>query len=542
MMDEAGAAPPNDAAEEVREALRVSEIRFSSLVAAMPDLLFVLDKRGVFLDHGAGAHTPLLVEPQEFIGKHISDVMPPDVTMPALEALRRALATATLQTFDYELDMPDGRRSYEARLVPAGADEVLAIVRDVTAPVRAQRQLRLLQARLFEAQKMESVARLAGGVAHDFNNLLTVILSFSQFVDEAIPAGDPVKDDVDAIRQAATRAAKLTRQLLAFSRRQLLQPEVLDLNDVVSELAPLLRRVVTEDIEVVVELAPRLFHVEADPGQMEQVLMNLASNAKAAMTEGGRLEIRTDNLVRTDETDDALSLPPGDYVRLTVVDTGAGMDEETRTRAFEPFFTTQGVGGGPGLGLSSVHGVVKQSGGDVRISSVPGEGTRVEVLLPRTTALDGSSGPIEVLDEEPVLVGTETVLVAEDDPAVRKMASRILRRQGYGVLEAGDGLEALIAANHHDGPIQLLLTDVVMPRMSGPRLAAAIRESRPDLKVVHMSGYADESIAEHGVLEAGIHLLQKPFDEERLLRMIRAVLDDQPEVARRSGRSRTVDA
>ncbi len=389
-------------------------------------------------------------------------------------------------------------------------------VRDVTDQRRLQQQL-------LQSQKMEAVGRLAGGIAHDFNNLLTVITSYSDLLLEDLGTDDPKRSDVEQVRKAADGAAALTRQLLAFSRQQVVEPRVVSLNAVVESLQKILRRVLGEDVDLATTPGADLGAVRADVGQLEQVLMNLAVNARDAMPTGGKLTIETGNV----EHDPAFARGQGaaavrQFVMLAVTDTGVGMDEATKARIFEPFFTTKAPGKGTGLGLATVYGIVQQSGGFIWVYSEPGHGTTFKIYLPR---VDAPAEGAVVAAVGPVARGTETVLLAEDSAAVRAVARQVLERQGYTVLEAPDGELALQLAQRHSGPIHLLLTDVVMPGMSGRQLADRLALARPDMKVLYASGYTDDSVVRHGVLEEGTPYLQKPFTPESLARKVRDVLD-----------------
>jgi signal transduction histidine kinase/ActR/RegA family two-component response regulator len=381
-----------------------------------------------------------------------------------------------------------------------------------------------LEDQLRQSQKLEGIGQLAGGVAHDFNNLLTAITGQSQMCLRQLNVDDPLYRRIEQIIKAGDRASALTRQLLAFSRKQILQPKILDLNHIVVELHKMLQRLIGEDIDLMMGLAPELGSVKADPNQLEQVLMNLAVNARDAMPLGGKLTIETSNVYLSEEfAGRHASVPPGQYVMFAVSDTGCGMDAETQAHIFEPFFTTKEVGKGTGLGLSTVYGIVKQSSGTIWVYSEPGTGTTFKIYLPR---FDGPAAEVSVAaDNLELLRGSETVLLVEDEEVVRDMATDILRESGYHVLEAKHGNEALILSKQYRGEIHLMLTDVVMPQMSGRELAEQLTPLRRDMKVLYMSGYTDDAIVHHGVLEEGTAFIGKPFSPDALARKVRETLD-----------------
>ena len=386
----------------------------------------------------------------------------------------------------------------------------------------AYRELTQTQDQLLQSQKMEAIGRLAGGIAHDFNNLLTVIAGQTYMLRNQTGAG-PVREGVERIEDTAERAAELIRQLLAFSRKQVLQPGVLRLNAIVESMAPMLTRVIGEDVELSTRLEPRLLHVKADPTQIEQVIMNLAVNARDAMPRGGRLTLETANV--TVDGSSATQHPevtPGDYVMLAVSDTGTGMDAETRRRLFEPFYTTKGPGKGTGLGLSTVYGIVKQSGGHIFVYSEPGRGATFKIYLP---VVSESVAPPLLARTDDMPRGTETVLLVEDECDVRSLVRQVLQERGYRVVEATDAREALRLAGEPTAPIDLLLTDVIMPQMTGRVLADLVTAAQPTIPVLFISGYADNAVVEHGVLQAGRAYLQKPFTPAQLARVVRRVLD-----------------
>jgi signal transduction histidine kinase/ActR/RegA family two-component response regulator len=394
---------------------------------------------------------------------------------------------------------------------------VMEVSRDVT-------ERKQLQEQFLQAQKMEAIGQLAGGVAHDFNNLLTVMLGYSEMLLHNLE-DERLKSHVEAISNAAERAGRLTSQLLAFSRKQIREPRVLNINDIVAETDNMLRRVIGEDIKLTTVLDKDLSHVRIDPGQIEQVIMNLTVNARDAMPDGGKLVIETANVELDAEYANAhLSVQPGEHVMLAVTDTGHGMDEETRKHIFEPFFTTKEVGAGTGLGLSTVYGIAKQNNGNVWVYSEPGKGTTFKVYLPVVKEERAAAPDKEEAPEVPA--GTETILLVEDEEIVRELARQVLEQKGYKVLTARHGAEALIVAEQYDGPIHLLLTDVVMPEMNGKDLAERLLAIRSDLRVIYMSGYADAAIFQNGSVPETANYLQKPFTPASLLRKVREVLDE----------------
>jgi PAS domain S-box-containing protein len=398
---------------------------------------------------------------------------------------------------------------------------------DITASKEAERSRAQLEEQLRQAQKIDSIGRLAGGVAHDFNNILTAIRGYAELLLLELAPGDPMRSSVTEIRRAGERAADLTRQLLAFSRRQLLQPRVLALNSLIADSIKMLKRLLGEDIELVTLQDPELGHVKADAGQMEQVILNLALNARDAMPQGGKLTLETRNVTLQEQyAQKHFSLQPGSYIMLAISDIGCGMDPQTLSHIFEPFFTTKEPGKGTGLGLSTVYGIVQQSGGSIWVYSEPGRGTTFKIYLPRIEE------PLGEAEEKPQTEpdnprGSETILVVEDDEIVRKLTGQALRRYGYQVVEAANGPEALLAREKHPGTIPLMVTDVVMPQMSGPELAARLRELHPETQVLYMSGYTDDAVVRHGILDAALYFLQKPFNPGALVRKVRAILDRQ---------------
>ena len=504
-------------------ALRASEEQYRALFENTPYPMWVFDletHRLLAVNGAAIAHYGYRRE--EFLTLKIEDLRPPE-DIPALE---QHLAT---KEAGYHTTGPWRHRKKDGTLIEvqtsgheitfAGRRAELVVIDDVTERKRLEEQFR-------QAQKMEAVGRLAAGVAHDFNNLLTAILGTTDLMIEDLPADDPDREGLLDIRGAAERAAVLTRQLLTFSRQQVVSPRMLRLNELITDLVKLLRRLLGEDVTIASALAPDCGAVKADPGQLEQVLVNLAVNARDAMPNGGRLTIETRNVdLDADYPTERVMIPAGRYVMLAVTDNGTGMDAQTNARIFEPFFTTKPVGKGTGLGLATVYGVVQQSGGYIWLYSELGHGTSFKIYLPRVDA-DGPQ-PAEEEQRASALDGSETVLVAEDEEAVRLIIAKALEARGYRVLSARDGSEALELAAGHGG-IDLLVTDVVMPDMNGRELSRCLTEARPNLRTLYLSGYTDDAMLHRGVLQEGVAFLQKPFSLGALARKVRDVIEARP--------------
>jgi len=504
-------------------ALRNSEESHRSLVDGVRDVIFALSPGGEVTSLNPAFEEMTGFPPADWVGRPFEAFVHPDDVPLALDLFGRVLQGEPRPTIQFRILTKAG--TYRVAEFSATAQRrdgrltgILGIGRDVTERLGLEQQLR-------QAQKMEAVGRLAGGIAHDFNNILTAITGHADLLLEDLGHHDPRRTDVDEIRRSAERAAGLTRQLLAFSRQQVLQPKVVDLNALVLDMDKLLRRLIGEDVELATALDPTLGRVTADPGQLEQVIVNLAVNARDAMPQGGKLTLETRNIdLDSSYTLEHSLVKPGPYVQLTVSDSGIGMDEETQAHAFEPFFTTKPRGQGTGLGLAMVYGTVKQSGGFIWVYSEPGHGATFKIYLPRVDAPVESATPPAPVERPPR--GSETVLLAEDEPAVRAIAQQVLERQGYTVLAAPSGADALALAAQHGATIDLLLTDVVMPGMSGRDLADRLTAQRPGIRVLYISGYTDNAIVRHGMLEPGLAYLQKPFRPDALVRKVRDVLDE----------------
>jgi PAS domain S-box-containing protein len=502
--------------------LRESEERYRDLVENAHDIIFSHDLDGNFTSVNRAGEQITGYTREEVLALDLTQTVAPEHIEKVREMLRKMLAGEEVTANEMEIIAKDGHRvTVEANTklvfqngVPVG---VQGIARDVTAR-------KLLEEQLRQSQKMEAIGQLAGGVAHDFNNLLTAINGYSGLALQRIDDNHPLKGYLEEIKKAGDRAANLTRQLLAFGRKQILQPLPINLNDVVTDMNKMLRRLIGEDIVLTAKLEPALKKIKADPGQVEQVLVNLVVNARDAMPQGGNLTIETLS-VDLDQEYAGLrrGVVPGRYVLLAVSDTGTGMSKETRARIFDPFFTTKEKGKGTGLGLSTVYGIVKQSGGNIWVYSELGHGTTFKVYLPELAASSQKTEAVAV--ESPMPSGSETILLVEDEDVVRGLAHKILEHAGYKVLEASLGDEAVRLCLELAGPIDLLLTDVVMPETSGKEVADRLTKLFPGLRVLFMSGYTDEAIVHHGVLDSNVEFIQKPFTPAALVRKVRAVLD-----------------
>jgi PAS domain S-box-containing protein len=509
-----------------RQALHRHERLLRQIIDANPSLIFVKDWDGRFVLVNQATADIYGTTVEQLLGKTDADFNPnAEEVAHFLRDDRQVMASGRPKLIAEEpVTNPSTKQTrwFQTIKMPLhmreeAAAAMLGVATEITERKRLEEQL-------LQSQKMEAVGQLAGGVAHDFNNILTAIVGYTDLLAAEFGGNARQLEDLEEIRKAARRAAALTRQLLAFSRKQVLEPRVIDVNDVVLNLDKMLRSLIAENIELKTSLARGLRATRADPNQLEQVIMNLAINARDAMPEGGTVTIETANAT-LDQAYAAqhMSVAPGEYVMLAVTDTGSGMDEQTKARIFEPFFTTKPPGRGTGLGLSTVYGIVKQSGGNIWLYSEPGKGTTFKIYLPVVDAVPEAGG--KAAPVEPGRRGGETVLVVEDDEQLRRLAHRALAGQGYTVLEADRGSTAIDVARRHKGRIHLLLTDVIMPDTNGRQLADAIGAARPGLRVLYMSGYPDGAIASHGMLAPGVSYLAKPFTTDAIVRKVREVLE-----------------
>jgi PAS domain S-box-containing protein len=520
-----------------------------SIIEDLPAMIFMKDAAELrFVRFNRAGEELLGLKREDLMGKNDHDFFPKEQADFFTAKDREVLASGKVLDIPEEpIQTPRGERWLHTRKIPVidvsgRPTHLLGVSIDITEARRASQllkasheelekavsqrtdELRRTEEQLRQSQKMEAIGRLAGGIAHDFNNLLTVILGNADLALDLQSAEGPLRDAISGITRAGRRASDLTRQLLAFARRQVLEPKVLDLNELLSSLQDLLGRLLGEDIRVSVDADPALAPVLADPTHLTQVIMNLVVNARDAMPRGGRLLISTTNADLGLVEAAACGLKPGPYVRLEVADSGKGMDPETLTRIFEPFYTTKQPGHGTGLGLSTALGIVEQSGGAIRVSSEPGKGATFSVFLPRH---GGTAAPAPAEAARLNGGGSESLLLAEDEDEVRKVTARILRQRGYQVTEAVNGEQALRMAAAMGDALDLLVTDVVMPGMGGRELAAQLRAQRKGLKVLFVSGYTDDVVLQHGGLENGLYFLQKPFSTQELTQKVRKILDGE---------------
>jgi len=524
----------DDSAES--SSLSQSEERYRDYFENAKDAIYVHDLTGRYIMVNKAGEELIGYSREEILQLRISDVVPRSCLDHIHARLKEKLADHSLTIYEVEAIRKDGSRvpiEVSSRLIYENGVPVAVqgSARDISERKRAEEALRASQLQLQQSQKLEAIGQLAGGVAHDFNNMLTAIIGYTDLSLRRVGLENPIRRNLEETKKAAERAASLVRQLLAFSRKQILEPKVLDLNDVVKDMHKMLTRLIGENIKLATRLETDLGSVKADPCQVEQIIVNLVVNARDAMPRGGRVTIETANIALDDQNASKhVSVKPGEYVMLAVSDTGSGMDQETQARIFEPFFTTKEVGKGTGLGLSTVYGIVKQSGGNIWVYSEQGLGTVFKVYLPRIDDVTAST-MAKLLQETNAPRGTETILLVEDEEVVRGLTRKILMQVGYNVLDAKGGDEAIRLCHAHPGPIDLLLTDVVMPEISGKEVADRLLELRPSIRVLYMSGYTDEAIVQHGVLDANVKFIQKPFTWVGLTRKVREVLNRKPSLS-----------
>jgi len=514
--------------KRAEEALQVSERKFQAIFDTATDGILLADtKNNKFFSGNKAICEMLGYTLDEILKLGVYDIHPEEELPRVMDAFTKQAKKEIALAAELPVRRKDGSVFYaDISSSPAmfgGQEYLVGIFRDITERKRAEEEKATLQEQLRQSQKMEAIGQLAGGIAHDFNNLLTVMKGHSQLALMDLKEGDQFRETFQTIEEATTKAANLVRQILAFSRRQVMEMVVLDLNTLLRNLEKMLRRIIGEDIGLLTVLADDLGRVKADPGQIEQVVFNLATNARDAVPQGGKLTIETANV----ELDEAyahrhVAVIPGRYVMIAVSDTGVGMTPEVKERVFEPFFTTKERGKGTGLGLATVYGIVKQSGGNIWVYSEPGQGTTFKIYLPR---VDEPLAEEREKEESGLFLGVGVILVVEDEEGVRKLVLDMLEKQGYSVLGADDEEEALLICQQYKETIHLLVTDVVMPKISGPELAKRLVVFQPEMKVLYMSGYADNAIVHHGVLEEGVNFIQKPFTMEGLAKKVREVLD-----------------
>lgn len=518
------------AVEKKTTALAKSEMRYRTLIEAADDAILLTDLEGNLLFCNSAYYTSLGFREGESIALAGLSRIHPDDQAIYQKQINKLLETGT-QSVEYRIRHKEGNWIHRYARLNLIRDEaeapqsILMIIRDITATKQLEEERARLEKQFYQAQKMEAVGQLTAGIAHDFNNMLAAISLNAELMQTQLKPEDPAQTRAKNILQVTERSADFIRKLLIFSRKQAGVPKIVQLNAVVTEMSELLERIIGESIEVEFSLAPDLWLIKVDSGQIEQVVFNLVVNARDAMSQGGKLSLTTTNVVIDENNRFAshLEAEPGSYVLLTVYDTGIGMNQEVQDRLFEPFFTTKKAGKGSGLGLAMVYGFVKQNQGHIWVHSEDGRGTIFKVYLPRTTEVVKESPPS--LPKKELVQGNETILVVEDEAAIRALVSEVLTKQGYQVLDAENSQQALQFAARHEGPIHLLLTDVIMPGESGKVLAEQLTSKHPKLKVIYMSGYSSEVTSHHGVLEPDIILLQKPFSLNNMVRKVQEILE-----------------
>jgi len=515
-----------DERKQAEKMLQESEEKFRRLVSGIPDAVIMTDTEARITFWNEAATKILGYSKDDVVGKKVHEfLIPTDKKEEFEKALDEFQQTGNAPVFGKRIESTLFRKDGVEVPVEFSLSSLkitnqwyaIAIVRDLT-------DRKLLEEQLLQAQKMEAIGKLAGGIAHDFNNLLTVINGYCEILLHKLKPGDPFYKEIEQIYKAGERAGTLTNQLLAFSRKQIIKPRIVNLNAAIKNTEKMIRRIIGEDIEFRIHLDAKIKNIKIDPAQLDQVIMNIVVNARDAMPKGGKLIVETNNVeLKNFPKQHYNFIKPGQYVVLSISDTGIGMDKETQRHIFEPFFTTKGQGKGTGLGLSTVYGIVKQNRGYITVYSEPGKGTIFKIYFPVAVGEMDSGYQREFPDAG--LRGTETILLVEDENNVRELAKGILTEYGYRVLEAGDGEQAIRVAKKHAGEFHLLLTDVIMPRMSGGELALRIKKMNPKVKIIYMSGYTNNAITQHGILKDEIEFIQKPFSPQELLVKVRHVLN-----------------
>ena len=517
--------------KRMEKKIKLNEARFRELFNNMSSGVAIYEAKDngnnfIFKDFNRAGEQIEKIKKENLIDKSVLEIFPGVREFGLFDVFKRVWKTGKPEHYPISIykdkRVMGWRKNYIFKL-PSG--EIVTVYDDVTEQKQVEEEKTRLEEQLQQAQKMEAIGTLAGGVAHDFNNILTAIIGNANLALLDISNDDSLREQIEEIKKAGNKAASLTRQLLTFSRKQVIKPKVLDFNEVINETEKMLRRMIGEDIEFQTILSPRLWKVHMDSGQVDQIIMNIAVNARDAMPQGGKLVVETAN-VYLDENylrEHSIEGTPGHYVMLAITDNGSGMDKETQEHIFEPFFTTKEIGKGTGLGLSTVYGIAKQNNGFIWVYSEPGQGTTFKIYLPKVK--EGAEA--EEKEQTPVLElgGSETVLIVEDDDGLRKVAVTVLKQRGYKVLEAENGEDALRVSEAHDGSIDLLIPDVVMPKIGGKETAERLQPLYLQMKVIYMSGYTDNAIVHHGVLVPGLNFLEKPFSPEGLARKVREVLD-----------------
>ena len=501
---------------------RENEERNLAMLNAIPDMVFMFSSDGIFLDYHAPDDAMLLVKPEDFFGRNIYDFFPENIADMTIFHIKEILSSGKTEPYTYSLTFGDETRFFESRMVPCGKDNFLAIVHDITELKSAEKEKEKLQTQLIQSQKMEAVGRLAGGVAHDFNNMLSIILGHSEMLLENIEKTDPFYNSLKEIKNAANRSADLTKQLLAFARKQTVTPKPADINKAVEKMRKMLRRLIGEDIDLIWQPDKYPGIIMIDKSQFDQIMINLCVNARDSITSDGKITIKTEKKVLTAEV--CMSMQgavPGSYIMLSVSDNGSGMSSETISNLFEPFFTTKERGKGTGLGLSTVYGIIKQNNGYIDVKSIPEKGSEFRLYLPEC------SNKIPELPAEHMKNSSSNavILLVEDEPEILEITKIMLEHSGNTVLHAGSPAAAVKKAEEFHSRIDILLTDVVMPEMNGKELEEKVAEIHPEIKSLFMSGYTADIIAPHGIIEKNMNFIQKPFSIKDLTQKINSILN-----------------